>query len=1121
MLTFFIGPSGYGKTYKIIEEINALLSSNAQNDIYVIVPEQETVKMEAELLSACGNEINKNVEIINFSRLANRVFREVGGITYKYIDAAGKDLMTAVIFERLKNVCPEFADYLSDTTFIQLLRAEMDKLRNRGYHADDIIKVKEKLSNEDKGGQTLLNKLDSLATVFSAYEKSLKDNAGDTTDDIIRLSQALEEYDFFDNTHIFIDGFYDFTAPQYSVIEKIMKTCTDMTISLPMSITDNIGIFRKPKLAYTRLREIAEKQNIEYKTIVFDKNHRQNNPHLCSLAEAIMTGNDIKSKSPYGISVTAVNTVYDECVYVAHEIVNLVKNGAKFSDIAVCSADISTYSTTLENILESYNIPHLTCTQRAVMQMSIAAFILSALDVINSSFYSKSMKSYLKSPYLPLNEEEAYILENYVTMWKISKKLWFADSDWTMNPRGYIENITQADLEELKLINSARKKVFAPLKKLYDAFSDRSSVRKKAEAIAEFFKDNSAWEQVKNRNNELGEMFCVGDYDDEVAAWNTILATLDIMVEGAGEINFGKDKFIKYFKLMLFDSSFGRIPSSVDEVEIGNADFVRSKNVKHLFFLGFNDSIFPSVDTQPSVFTEREQKWLYDNDLKIDENSEEKLNDQNFVFLTAVLKPSESLHFVLHTESSQSIKAHLSPSFFYGIIKDVLGTEIQDGNELSAVNYSELFQKAVQADNIDENQFESKAAKELFRKAQELKKAIMEQSSPYRLTAIKDFRTDMKMSYSNLEKYQTCKFSYYAEYMLRLRTRRTGDFNSADIGSYVHKVLEIVLRELCTSGKAIEQATDKEIIKVTQDTTKEYLEKVATNINENSPKYKYLVKMLSSFVILIIENIREEFKASLFRPAYFEESLTNSNVTDPYTVNLRDGSKLIFKGIVDRVDTFTDKNGMEYIRVVDYKTKTGGKTFSLEDVLNGLNVQMLIYLFAFTNTKDRSNRREAGIMYMPASRASMAPDGEDIGDEARRNKINNDMKRSGMFLNDSEIIKAMENTDIGSDGETFRFIDLKVGKEPNEYNACTSSTLTTLEGFGLIKRYIDMMFNNIVDSIKLGDIEAAPIEPKGNDRLCCDYCPYHPICRFEGEARERLKTKEPLVMMQEMLDKHK
>ena len=57
------------------------------------------------------------------------------------------------------------------------------------------------------------------------------------------------------------------------------------------------------------------------------------------------------------------------------------------------------------------------------------------------------------------------------------------------------------------------------------------------------------------------------------------------------------------------------------------------------------------------------------------------------------------------------------------------------------------------------------------------------------------------------------------------------------------------------------------------------------------------------------------------------------------------GQKILLRGSVDRVDIL--KKGEEnYIRIIDYKT--GSKEFKLSDILYGLNLQMLIYLYAIT-----------------------------------------------------------------------------------------------------------------------------------------------------------------------------
>ena len=76
-------------------------------------------------------------------------------------------------------------------------------------------------------------------------------------------------------------------------------------------------------------------------------------------------------------------------------------------------------------------------------------------------------------------------------------------------------------------------------------------------------------------------------------------------------------------------------------------------------------------------------------------------------------------------------------------------------------------------------------------------------------------------------------------------------------------------------------------------------------------------------------------------------------------------------GKVDRVDLF-DRDGVQYLRVVDYKT--GKKEFKLSDVIYGVNMQMLIYLATLSeNAEARYGGKlaPAGILYVPASRPNL------------------------------------------------------------------------------------------------------------------------------------------------------
>ena len=63
---------------------------------------------------------------------------------------------------------------------------------------------------------------------------------------------------------------------------------------------------------------------------------------------------------------------------------------------------------------------------------------------------------------------------------------------------------------------------------------------------------------------------------------------------------------------------------------------------------------------------------------------------------------------------------------------------------------------------------------------------------------------------------------------------------------------------------------------------------------------------------------------------------------------------------MDRVDVCQEADQL-WVRVVDYKSDA--KQFSIGNLLYGLDLQMLIYLFTITSAKP------AGVLYMPSGSA--------------------------------------------------------------------------------------------------------------------------------------------------------
>ena len=106
MITFIYGNYGSGKTTRIFEKIKKSLEN--KRHVFLIVPEQEAVSAERMTLEAFPPSAQLEIEILNFSRLYNRVCREYGGLSYRYVTNPIRHLL---MWQNLRELAPCLEEY--------------------------------------------------------------------------------------------------------------------------------------------------------------------------------------------------------------------------------------------------------------------------------------------------------------------------------------------------------------------------------------------------------------------------------------------------------------------------------------------------------------------------------------------------------------------------------------------------------------------------------------------------------------------------------------------------------------------------------------------------------------------------------------------------------------------------------------------------------------------------------------------------------------------------------------------------------------------------------------------------------------------------------------------------
>jgi hypothetical protein len=210
---------------------------------------------------------------------------------------------------------------------------------------------------------------------------------------------------------------------------------------------------------------------------------------------------------------------------------------------------------------------------------------------------------------------------------------------------------------------------------------------------------------------------------------------------------------------------------------------------------------------------------------------------------------------------------------------------------------------------------------------------------------------------------------------------RPAGFDAPTAGTFMHYVLENVTREIKQSGGFAD--IDLEMCRLlTEKYAKEYAETVLQSFRDKSSRFIYLFNRLKNDAVFIVMDMAEELRDSDFAPLDFELEFSDKGDIPPRLLESAD-TRLKIKGFVDRLDGWA-YDGRLYVRVVDYKT--GKKKFSLSDVRYGMNMQMLIYLFALEkNGRGRYGTEivPAGVLYAPA-REEILPRSARVRRGARR-----------------------------------------------------------------------------------------------------------------------------------------
>lgn len=174
----------------------------------MIVPEQESLNAQKDLVALSENHILTNVDVLSFSRLAYRVFSEVGETNYELVDESGKLLLVRYAMNRVKDNLGKLRNQVNKQGVAMGIKSIISELMQHNISVEDIG---ESLKHW-QGDEMLRLKMEDIKIIYEEFLNLIENRYELPEGRMMRFLSALPKWQNGSNVEIAFDGFTGFTV---------------------------------------------------------------------------------------------------------------------------------------------------------------------------------------------------------------------------------------------------------------------------------------------------------------------------------------------------------------------------------------------------------------------------------------------------------------------------------------------------------------------------------------------------------------------------------------------------------------------------------------------------------------------------------------------------------------------------------------------------------------------------------------------------------------------------------------------------------------------------------------------------------------------------------------------
>ena len=1095
MLKLVLGGSGSGKTTLLYSRIKARAEAGRRS--ILLVPEQFTSSTEGRIYRELGDALSGMVESFSFTSLAERILSAEGGAAVQTLSDAGRAVLVRRALEELQDHVHYYYRHRRSAAFCQMAAQTIDELKSAGLSGAQLAELA-----PDCGPES--GKLSELALIFQGYETLLAGTGMDPADRLElaadRLEAALargELPDFLREREVFIDEFDTFNAPKKRLMGAMLAALPTVTVALcddgaPM-VPGDMGLFSGAKQVAAQLRQLARKNGADAavpELLRRDLRHKDA-PGLAAVTELLEAGTCEVLPAAPEVRLFAAASREEEARCTAAAIRRLMRQGVRCGKMAVVCRNIPDYRAAIRYEFRMADIP-LYCDEPTTPEFSAPATAVRALlALLRGADMTENLTILAKTGLCALTEPQVCALENYAYTWSPNAAAW--RTKFEKSPKGFGENeLSDEDAKTLEDAETARQLLVTAVDEL------RSKVRGgSAEQVSRelYFclKKLGAEEQQAALVEAVRTARGIPAAEEAAREWNVVMQLLNEMAHLLGGQGVTFAEYEDLFSLLLRSSDLGHIPQTLDAVVLASAGKMRLDAPDYVFVLGLAEGEFPCAPSETGLLTHADRDVLMAKQIDLPDCFENRVVREQVCVYKALTAPAKGLWLSWPKGQGKTLCAALEP---------VVETLHPAAPELELPDLA-----ATPADALDTlggwplTDTERASLTEALRLPQtDAPRGLallrrMEEDPPRQvndLSALSGLLGQrLRISPSQLEKYYTCRYGYFLQYVLGLKPRRRAELSADQSGTLMHWVLQMALdphpdaENPCAGLAPFLELDDEAMAGLASLLVDEYAKRY---LPEDTARFAYLLSRLKKSMTSLLCYLRDEQKQSCFHPAACELHIGSGEDAVPGQVyHLSDGRTVQLVGTVDRADEWVEEDGTRWVRVVDYKT--GTKKLNLKEVYCGLDCQMLLYLFSLT--RDKSGRftgaEPAGVLYLLADPAPKTTNRQQAQQDVQ-------YELDGLVRDEQKVFDAMDAD------ETGRY--LPFGYRNGVPSPSQKDKRADIAKLNRIQLHLDDLVTQMGSQLYSGRIEAEPLVA-GAGRNPCVWCDYSFICCHETGIGER------------------